>query len=76
MKKAIIILTVLAACGGSSGWSDEDREAFVAGCEDGGAPNDLCVCVAEKMEAEYPDEIPDDTEIAAKTTEFAQECLK
>ena len=84
MRKAIAIvaLTILAACGGSdaggedTGWGAQAREEFIAGCESGGAPNAVCVCMQEKLEAEYPDaEDPADFE-EAKMTEFTEACTR
>jgi hypothetical protein len=77
MKKAIVILAFLTACGGSNGWSDSQRNDYLAGCEDGGADHNLCVCMQEKVEAAYPDpdKLPDSAELNAKSTEWAKECV-
>lgn len=56
MKRAIVVLMIFAACGGSSdGWSGQDRTDFVAGCTDSGGAEDTCKCVQEKLEARHPD---------------------
>jgi hypothetical protein len=73
---AAIAMAFLVACGGDGGWSDDERTEFVAGCTSSGAPEDMCVCMADKMEAAYPDELPDEAEITEKSTEFAQECVQ
>lgn len=76
MRKAIVVLTILAACGGSSdeGWGAEAREEFIAGCESSGNTNENCTCLQEKLEAEYPDaEDPADFD-EAKVVDFSKEC--
>lgn len=73
---AAIVMAFLVACGGDGGWTDDERSEFIAGCTSEGAPEDLCACVGEKMEAAYPDDIPDESEVAESTTKFAQECLE
>lgn len=75
MRKAIVVLTILAACGGSDeGWTAEAREEFVAGCESSGNTNENCTCLQEKLEAEYPDaEDPADFD-QAKVVEISKEC--
>ena len=78
MKKWIVILTVLAACGGSSGWSDEARAEFIRGCQDGGGSEEACTCMQEKMEGKYPAEDDFESVDEAALTEdsitFAGEC--
>lgn len=83
MKRAAIVLVFLVACG-SSAMSEEDKEAFIAGCT-AQAPDtftdeqlaeltDLCECSADKAVEEGitdPDEIT-----AEKSTEWAQECAE
>ena len=76
MRKAIVVLTVLAACGGSGdeGWGAEARTEFIAGCESSGNTNEACVCLQEKLEAEYPD-AEDPAEFDQDTiADFAKEC--
>ena len=76
MRKAIVILTVLAACGGSSdeGWGAEAREEFIAGCESSGNTNENCTCLQEKLEEEYPD-VEDPAEFDQdKVAEISKEC--
>lgn len=76
MRRAIAIaaLTILAACGGTEGWGDKARAEFIAGCESGGATNEACTCMQEKLEAEYPDaDDPADID-SGKVDEFAKEC--
>ena len=73
---AAIVMAFLVACGGDGGWTDEERSEFIAGCTSGDAPEDLCACVADKMEVAFPDEIPEEAEIVESTTQFAQECLE
>ena len=83
MKKAVIVLAFLVGCGGDGGgWSESEREAFIAGCTDQ-APedftddqraqlDDLCECSADKAEEEG---IEDSEEITpAMAGEWAQEC--
>ncbi len=56
MRKAIVILTILAACGGGDdGWGADAREEFIAGCESSGSSTEQCTCLQEKLEAEFPD---------------------
>lgn len=78
MRKAIaiVVLAVLGACGGGDeGWAASDREEFIAGCESSGASNEVCTCMQEKLEAEYPDaEDPADF-VSDKVDEFAKECV-
>ena len=73
---AALVMALLVACGGDSGWSDDEHNEFVAGCTEGGAPEELCGCVADKMEVAFPDEIPDEAEVSAKSAQFATECLE
>lgn len=81
MKRALLVVTIfvmvfLVACGGEEGWGAEAREEFIAGCESGGAPNAVCVCMAEKAEAKFPDaEDPDDFP-QDEVTKIAQECIE
>jgi hypothetical protein len=84
MKRAVIVLVFLVACGGSGAWSNSQREEFMAGCTDA-APvdftedqlaelTDLCECSAEKAEdagIDDPDEITE-----AKANEWAQACAE
>jgi hypothetical protein len=74
MKKAIVVLAFLTACGGGGGWEDAQRDEFIAGCESSGTSNALCKCMQEKVEAAHPDlKDPadlDQTEVA----EIAKEC--
>lgn len=80
MKRALLVVTIfvmvfLVACGGEEGWGAEAREEFIAGCESGGAPADVCTCMAEKAEAKFPDaEDPDDF-AQDEVTKIAQECI-
>ncbi|MDQ3954329.1 MAG: hypothetical protein M3285_02105 [Actinomycetota bacterium] len=77
MRKAIVVLTILAACGGSGdeGWGADEREEFIAGCESSGNSNETCTCLQEKLEAEYPDaENPDEFD-QEKVDEIAKECV-
>jgi hypothetical protein len=76
MKKAFLVLLILASCGGDDGWSEQARTDFVAGCVDGGAPQDVCECVQEKYEEAHP-EIQDPDEIdQAEIVDFTKECIE
>ena len=73
MRKAIVILVILAACGGSSdeGWGADAREEFIAGCESSGSSTEDCTCLQEKLEAEFPeadDPADFDQEVVAEVT--------
>jgi hypothetical protein len=71
---AIVALTILAACGGSEGWGDSARAEFIAGCESSGNTNEICTCLQEKLEAEYP-EADDPADFDTKTVvELSKEC--
>lgn len=75
VRKAIVILTVLAACGGSSGWPDSQRQEFIDGCESTGQSNADCTCVQEKLEAAHPDmRNPDDLD-TDEIVDFTKECV-
>lgn len=74
MRKAIVVLTILAACGGSSdeGWGASAREEFIAGCESSGNAKENCTCLQEKLEAEFPeaeDPADFDQDVVAEVTE-------
>ncbi|MGH2730885.1 MAG: hypothetical protein ACRDJI_09800 [Actinomycetota bacterium] len=82
MKRAVIGLVFLVACGGNGGWSHSQKAEFMAGCTDA-APEDftdeqlaqltdLCECSAEKAEEEGIDDPEEITE--AKASQFVQEC--
>jgi hypothetical protein len=75
MKKAILVLLILAACGGSDGgWSEQARTDFVAGCTDNGGAEDTCKCVQEKLEARHPD-LTDPADLDQdEITELVGEC--
>jgi hypothetical protein len=75
VRKAIVVLAVLASCGGGDeGWGADARAEFIAGCESSGNSNEDCACLQEKLEAEYPDaEDPADFE-QSTVAEFAEEC--
>ena len=74
MKKAILVLLILASCGGDEGWSDQARTDFVAGCVDGGAEESLCECLQEKLEAAHPDlDDPADLD-QSEVVDFTKEC--
>jgi hypothetical protein len=76
MKKAILVLMIMASCGGDEGWSDQARRDFVAGCVDGGAEQSMCECLQEKLEAAHPGlEDPADID-QAEVVEFTQECVE
>jgi hypothetical protein len=75
MRKAIVALLIFAACGGNGGWDEQARADFVAGCEDGGVPRDMCVCMQEKVETRYPDMTEDDQLPTDEATEIAKECV-
>ena len=82
MKRIVVVLVFLVACGGNGGWSESQKEEFLAGCTDQ-APEDftddqlaqltdLCECSAEKAEEEG---IDDPEEITpAMSAAWAQEC--
>jgi hypothetical protein len=81
MKRAVIALIFLVACGGNGGWSESERRDFIAGCtsevpqeftdEQRAKLVELCQCSAEKAEESGIDPA-EFTESDA--TEFAQEC--
>jgi hypothetical protein len=75
MRKAVVVLLIFAACGGDGGgWSEQARTDYIAGCEDSGAPRDLCECVQQKLEARHPD-LDDPTDIdQGEVVEFSQDC--
>jgi hypothetical protein len=68
MRKAIIVLMVaFTACGGGSGWSDAEKDAFLQSCESSSGGNtEACKCGLEKAQelAENPEDIS--TEEATK----------
>ena len=74
MRKAIVVLTVLAACSSGSGWSDSERADFIAGCEGSGQTTELCTCAQKKIEAAHPDgdEVADLTK--DEMVDVAKEC--
>jgi hypothetical protein len=80
VKRGLVVVTIfvmvfLVACGGEEGWGAEAREEFIAGCESGGASNEVCTCMAEKAEARFPDaEGPDDF-AQDEVAKIAQECV-
>lgn len=43
----------LAACGGQAtgGFPEQDRQAVLLGCKNGGAPTQICECALKKIEA-------------------------
>ena len=80
MRKAIAIvaLTILAACGGGDeeGWSDANRNDYIAGCESSGTSTESCECAADKLEEAYPD-LQDPADIDPdKLVEVAEECAE
>jgi hypothetical protein len=75
MKKAIIVLAVLTACGGGSGWSDAERQDFIDGCEAGGQNTENCTCMQEKLEDAHP-ELQDPADLDQdEVIEIAKECV-
>jgi hypothetical protein len=77
MKKAILVLMVLASCGGDeAGWGEQARTDFIAGCTDAGSPQDVCECLQEKLEEANPDlETPEDID-QEQVVEFTKECIE
>lgn len=71
MRKAIIILVVLTACG-SSGWSDAEKDAFQQSCEQAsGGKTAICACALEK--AQEAEDNPEDLS-TQQTLDIAKEC--
>ena len=71
MRKAIVILVVLAACG-NSGWSDAEKNAFQQSCEQAsGGKTAICACALEKAQAE--EDSPEDL-TTEQTLEIAKQC--
>ena len=77
MRKWIVVLTLLVACSGG-GFSDSDKDDFVAGCTEGGADAAVCECAWEKITEEWDSssEAEDDPEFTAKITDFTTECVQ
>lgn len=78
MKKAILVLLVLAGCGGDDGgsWPEAERRAFIENCErTSGGETETCECLLEKVEAEYPE--PEDAlELTiGEMGDLAKECM-
>lgn len=74
MRKTIIALTVLTACGGGSGWSDSQAQEFIDGCTSTGQSDALCTCIQEKLEAAHPD-LKDPADLdQAEVVDFTKEC--
>ena len=75
-KKAVVVLTVLAACGGDGGsWPQSEREAFIENCErTSGGETEACDCLLEKVEERYPE--PEDALDLSigEMGEMAEEC--
>ena len=61
MKKITMILSLsislfLVACGGGSGWSSDERSAYLDGCNSGGyVAMSYCECTLDYLEDAYPD---------------------
>ena len=76
LSKAIVALAILAACSGSSGWSESQRSDFVAGCTSKGQSESNCVCMQKKVEAAHPD-LKDPADLDQdELVRFAEECIK
>jgi hypothetical protein len=51
---AVAALAALSACGpAAGGFPEENRQAVLAGCKNGGAPVQLCECTLKKIEASF-----------------------
>lgn len=79
MRRALLVVSIfvmvfLVACSSEEGWGAEAREEYIAGCESSGASNEVCTCMADEMEAKYPDaDDPADFE-QAEVTKAAEKC--
>jgi hypothetical protein len=68
-----IAACVLAACGGSGGYSDEFRSTFLSSCEQSsGGQTAYCRCALDHLEANGPENEDDIT--AQDQTEAIQAC--
>ena len=75
MRKAIIVLAILTACSSGGGWSDSQRDDFIAGCESSGSSHADCACLQEKLEEAHPDlDDPADLD-QAEVVELTKECV-
>lgn len=71
VKRWLVILTVLGACGGSA-WPQEEQAAFLDNCErTSGGQTSMCVCALEKAQEAESD--PNDI-TTGQMLDIAQEC--
>ena len=74
MRKAVLILVVLAACSSGGGWSDAEKEAFTDSCEAAsGGLVAVCACALEKAQekADTPEDLTTDEQV-----QIGEECAK
>lgn len=71
MKKAILILVLLTACGNSA-WPQSEQDAFMENCEiTSGGQTSVCECALEKAQEAESD--PNDI-TAGQMVDIAGEC--
>ena len=55
MRKTIIVLVFLTACGGGGPWLESEKEVFMKNCDPRGDDSVYCECVLEAAQKEESD---------------------